>query len=106
MPTVTFIDHQGVERAVEATSGSTIMQAALDNLIDGIVAECGGSCACGTCHCYVDEAWLASLPPISKDETATLECALAVKSNSRLSCQVEITADMDGLVIRLPESQF
>lgn len=106
MPTLTFINHQGREKSVEVAAGTTLMQAALDNLIDGIVAECGGSCACGTCHCYVEERWLNTMPPASKDETATLECALAVKPNSRLSCQVKLTAEMDGLIVRLPESQF
>lgn len=106
MPVITFIDHQNNVHKVEAKSGNTIMQTALNNQIEGIVAECGGSCSCGTCHCYVDEQWLDKMPEVSSVESETLECAVGVKSNSRLSCQITVTDDMDGLVIRLPETQL
>ena len=106
MPTITFIDHQGVQHTVQSTSGKTVMQTALDNGIEGIVAECGGSCACGTCHCYVDDQWVGKVPQRSSIETETLECAVGVMDNSRLSCQIKITDDMDGLIIRLPEFQL
>ena len=106
MPKVTFIDHKGVEHAVEAQSGKTVMQSALDNHVEGIVAECGGTCSCGTCHCYIEEQWLDRMPPTSSMETETLECSVGVKSNSRLSCQVTLTDDMHGLVVRLPEFQL
>jgi 2Fe-2S ferredoxin len=106
MPFVTFIDNLGSEHTVEAKPGTTVMQAALDNLIDGIIAECGGSCSCGTCHCYVDERSVGKLPPAGKAEIETLECSIGVKANSRLSCQIVIREDLDGMVVRLPESQI
>jgi ferredoxin, 2Fe-2S len=106
MPNITFIDHKGVEFAIEATSGKTIMQAALDNCIDGIVAECGGTCSCGTCHCYIDEQWLDKMPQTTNMETETLECSIGVQPNSRLSCQVTLNDNMNGLVVRLPEFQL
>lgn len=106
MAQVVFINHDGGSTEVEAVPGTTVMQAAVDNMIDGIVAECGGSCSCATCHCYVDEAWIDKIPPASGMEQDMLECVLEPKENSRLSCQIVVTDALDGLVIRLPESQF
>jgi 2Fe-2S ferredoxin len=90
---------------VAADAGRSVMQAATDHLVPGILADCGGNCACATCHVYVDESWRAKLPPPSKEEREMIECALHVQENSRLSCQIPVTAELDGLVIRLPESQ-
>jgi 2Fe-2S ferredoxin len=81
------------------------MQVAVDNMVPGIIAECGGNCACATCHIYVEEAWRARLSAPSKEECAMLECALHVQENSRLGCQVLVTAQLDGLIVRLPLSQ-
>jgi ferredoxin, 2Fe-2S len=106
MALVTFIRNDGASYEVEVPVGTSVMQAAVDNLIDGIVAECGGSCSCATCHCYVDDAWAAKLPKPSAMEKDMLDCVLEPQANSRLSCQLLVTADMDGLVVRLPESQF
>ena len=106
MPLVTYVNHDGSSFEVEVPSGTSVMQAAVDNMIDGIVAECGGSCSCATCHCYVDEAWLAKLPPPSGMEKDMLECVLEPRPNSRLSCQLVVNDALDGLVIGLPESQF
>jgi 2Fe-2S ferredoxin len=105
MPKITFIEHDGTERTVEADAGRSVMQAATDHLVPGILADCGGNCACATCHVYVDESWRARLTPPSKEEREMIDCALHVQENSRLSCQIPVTAELDGLVIRLPESQ-
>lgn len=106
MALVTYINHDGASHEIEVRAGTTVMQAAVDNMIDGIVAECGGSCSCATCHCYVDEAWVNRIPPASGMEKDMLECVLEPQPNSRLSCQIVVTQALDGLVIRLPESQF
>ena len=106
MPLISFIDHEENSYEVEVPSGTSVMQAAVDNMIDGIVAECGGSCSCATCHCYIDENWLDKLPPPSGMEKDMLDCVLEPRANSRLSCQVVVTDALDGLVVRLPESQF
>lgn len=106
MPVVTYISHDGAINEIEVTNGTSVMQGAVDNMIDGIVAECGGSCSCATCHCYVDEAWLDKIPPASEMEKDMLECVLEPEPNSRLSCQINVTDELDGLVVKLPESQF
>lgn len=106
MPVVTYISANGAINEVEVTSGSTVMQGAVDNMIDGIVAECGGSCSCATCHCYVDEGWQEKVPAASEMEKDMLECVLEPRDNSRLSCQIKVTDELDGLVVKLPDSQF
>ena len=106
MPQVTYINHDGSSVEVDVPDGTSVMQAAVDNMIDGIVAECGGSCSCATCHCYIDEAWLDRLPPPSGMEKDMIECVLEPRPNSRLSCQVVVTDALDGLVVCLAESQF
>lgn len=105
MPKVIFIEHNGAEHAVEAEVGKTIMQAATENLVPGIVADCGGYCNCATCHCYIAPEWAANVPGPGDNEAAMLECALDVTGDSRLSCQVVLTEKMEGIVIRLPASQ-
>jgi len=106
MPVINYISADGAINEIEVASGSSVMQGAVDNMIDGIVAECGGSCSCATCHCYVDDAWIEKVPVPSEMEKDMLECVLEPQPNSRLSCQIEVTDDLDGLVVRLPESQF
>ena len=105
MPKITFIEHNGTVHNVQADENRSVMQAATDNLVPGILADCGGNCACATCHVYIDESWRSRLTPPSKEEREMIECALHVQENSRLSCQVHVTAAVDGLVVRLPESQ-
>lgn len=105
MPKITFIAHNGQERAVTAEVGKSIMQAATQNLVPGLLADCGGSCSCATCHAYVDEPWSDQLPPASDDEKAMIECALHVQPASRLTCQIVMTAALDGIVVRTPLSQ-
>ena len=106
MPQVIYISHDGTSQEIEVQAGTSVMQGAVDNLIDGIVGECGGSCSCATCHCYVDEAWINKLPPPDGMEKDMLECVLEPQANSRLSCQIVVTEELDGLTIRMPESQF
>ncbi|ATB34425.1 2Fe-2S iron-sulfur cluster-binding protein [Melittangium boletus] len=105
MAKITFIEAAGTEHEVEAKEGQSVMQAAMDNLVPGIVAECGGFASCATCHGYVDEAWLKKLPPPDEGEAAMIECAFHVRPNSRLTCQLKVTPALEGLVVRLPVSQ-
>lgn len=99
-----FIDAEGTERIVEAKVGDTVMRAAKANQIPGIVARCGGTLACATCHCYVDDQ--SSFEPISDYEEEMLEGTFAERlPNSRLSCQLDVTAASDGVVIRTPDGQ-
>lgn len=105
MPTVVFIDHSGARYEVEAPLNRSLMQVALENGVPGILGDCGGSCSCATCHGYVDEAWVEKLPPRSETEAFMLGEVPEPRDNSRLCCQIRITADMDGIVVRLPEEQ-
>ena len=91
---------------VQVEAGGSVMQAAVENAVPGIVADCGGSCSCGTCHGFVDPAWLVKIPPADSAETALLEGLLELQPNSRLTCQIAVTAAIDGIVVRLPKSQF
>lgn len=106
MATITYIEHDGAEYRVELDPGTTLMQGAVGHGVSGIVGDCGGACSCATCHCYVDPAWLGKLDPPSETEEQMLECAIDPQDNSRLSCQIDVTEALDGLVVRLPESQF
>ena len=105
MPRITFIEPGGFRREIIAPVGMTLMEAARQNGVRGIVALCGGACACGTCHVYVDAAWLARLQPREDMEEGTLECAWQARDNSRLSCQIHVTPDLDGLVVSVPQQQ-
>jgi len=102
---VNYVSALGEVVTVDVAEGDSVMQGALNNSVEGIDAECGGACSCGTCHCYVDEKWLASLSPRSSEEDDMLDCVSGLKPNSRLSCQLKLDASHDGLVVRLPESQ-
>jgi len=106
MPLVNYVDANGNQFEADVAVGSTVMQGAVDNMIDGILAECGGACACATCHCYVDPAWVEIAGPAEGDEVDLLEAAVDPKENSRLSCQMTVTAEMEGLVVHLPASQY
>jgi|ERR1700675_4753703 2Fe-2S ferredoxin len=106
MPKVTYVTSKGDAREVDVAVGTTVMAAALKNGIDGIVAECGGVCMCSTCHVFVDENFFSRLPPAQDTEEAVLEIAAEERQpTSRLSCQIKVTDDLDGLIIRLPERQ-
>jgi ferredoxin, 2Fe-2S len=106
MPKITFIQPDGTEQAVEGDVGMTVMETAKKHLIDGIEAECGGACACATCHVYVDEAWTDKVGRPSEMEEDMLDFAFDVRATSRLSCQIKVTDALDGLVVRVPEKQF
>ncbi len=105
MTSITFVEFSGKSRTVEADDGSTVMETALRNSIPGIEAECGGACACATCHVYVDDAWIAKLPKAVQMEEDMLDFAFDVREGSRLSCQVKVSAGLSGLVVTTPEKQ-
>jgi len=106
MPKILFIEHSGKEHVVDAEVGKSVMQNAIENLIPGIIGDCGGACSCATCHGYVDPAWENKVQPKNENEEAMLDGALRVESNSRLTCQIVVTPEHEGLVVRLPVSQF
>jgi len=107
MTNVTYIEHNGTRHTVDVAAGTSVMQGAIDNNIEGIVAECGGGMACATCHCYVDEAWIDKVGPASEPEQDMLEfSASETRPTSRLSCQITVSDELDGLVVHLPEQQF
>jgi len=106
MPNITYVSHDGARRSVEVPIGWSVMEGAVQNDIDGIVAECGGGCACATCHVFVDAQWLAKLGDRGDLEQDMLECTATESSQrSRLSCQIKISEDCDGLIVYLPERQ-
>lgn len=105
MAKITYVDHEGTKRVVEATNGESVMEAAIKNSIPGIDADCGGACACATCHVYVDQAFMDKVGSPEDMEQSMLDFAENVQSNSRLSCQISVSDDLDGLKVTTPESQ-
>lgn len=106
MPAITFIHPEGKSDRIETSDGESAMQAATRHGLDGILAECGGNAMCATCHVYVDESWLARLPVMADDEDALLDGTAAERRpTSRLSCQIKVTPELDGLIVKLPERQ-
>ena len=105
MAKITYIQFDGSESVVDVKPGLSVMEGAVKNNVRGIDADCGGACACATCHCYVDEAWQDKTGAKSAMEESMLDFAENVQPNSRLSCQIKVTEEPDGLVVRLPESQ-
>ncbi|OUS88570.1 2Fe-2S iron-sulfur cluster-binding protein [Rhodococcus sp. NCIMB 12038] len=106
MGRVVFVQADGSKREVEAVDGQSVMQVARANLVPGIVAECGGELSCATCHVYVDEQWVGFLPARSADEVDMLEVAAEEPTEcSRLSCQVQFEAVLDGMVVTIPNTQ-
>jgi ferredoxin, 2Fe-2S len=105
MPKITFIEHDGTVHTVEGEIGATVMETALRNDVASIVAECGGSCTCATCLVHVDEAWSPIVGPPSADEEYQMDAAFEVKPTSRLSCQIKVTEELDGLVVHTPSYQ-
>lgn len=106
MPKITFIDYQGNETSVEGPIGDSVMDIAVSNDVPGIDADCGGACACATCHVYVANDWLDVVGKPEDLEAEMLDVAEEVKENSRLACQIKVSEVMNGLVINTPESQF
>lgn len=105
MVTVTYIQHSGETHVVEVKPGLSVMEGAVRNSVPGIDADCGGACACATCHVYVDPDWLEKTGKAAAMEESMLDFAEGVEPNSRLSCQIPVTPELDGLIVRLPQSQ-
>ena len=105
MAKITYVEFNGKEHVVDVKTGLSVMEGAVKNNIPGIDADCGGACACATCHVYVDQAWVDKTGSQSAMEESMLDFAENVEPNSRLSCQIKVTDDLDGLVLRMPESQ-
>jgi 2Fe-2S ferredoxin len=103
---VKFIEPGGAERIVEVEEGTSLMEAAVGNLVPGIDGDCGGQCACATCHVYVDEQWLGLLPGRSEEEASMLEFSFEPKEDSRLGCQIKMTDALDGITVTMPASQY
>ena len=102
---ITFVDSKGGEQVINVAPGVSLMEAALKNGVSGIEADCGGACSCATCHVFVASEWMAKIPPKEDMEDAMLEFALDLRDESRLSCQILLTENLDGLVVELPASQ-
>ena len=105
MPNITYIDAQLKTTKLEVASGLTVMHGAIVNMVEGILAECGGAMTCATCHCYIDNAWLEKTGVAGGKEKLKLDKVKETKPNSRLSCQITIDDSLDGLVVHLPSSQ-
>lgn len=105
MTEITYIEFDGVERRLDLKAGVNLMQAAVANSVRGIDGDCGGACACATCHVHVDPEWLERLGPRNQTEAEMLEFAEGVQDNSRLACQIVVSDDLHGLVVRLPQAQ-
>jgi 2Fe-2S ferredoxin len=106
MPKVTYISPNGDQHEADVPVGNSVMEGALDNMIDGILAECGGSCTCATCHVYVDPGWTDKVGEPGEFENDLLEIVVDPEPNSRLSCQIKVTEELDGLLVHLPKSQI
>lgn len=105
MAKITYIDQEGTERTIEVDPGMTVMEGAVKNSIPGIDADCGGACACATCHVYVDPEWMDKVGQAEEMEVSMLDFAEDVRENSRLSCQITVSEELDGLRVTTPKSQ-
>lgn len=106
MPSVTYIENNGTEHKVEVTSGLSLMEGAVNNLVPGIDADCGGACACATCHIYIDPNWRPKTGSKTDMEETMLDFAEGLEDNSRLACQIKMSDELDGIVVHLPVAQF
>jgi 2Fe-2S ferredoxin len=105
MAKITYVDHSGERRTIEVENGATVMEGAIRNAVPGVEAECGGACACATCHVYVDEAWREKVGAPTPPAEDTPDFGFDVRPNSRLSCQIKVSDELDGLVVSTPERQ-
>ena len=105
MPKITYKDYQGTSKTIEVENGLSVMEGAIQKEIPGIDADCGGSMACATCHVYVDEKWIDKIPKAEDAEIDMIDMAFEPKKNSRLSCQIIVNEELDGLVVTTPEKQ-
>jgi len=106
MPRITYRQPDGAEETIEVPVGVSVMEGAFDNGVPGIIAQCGGAATCGTCHCYIDAAWIARLPAPEPREAEMLDYLWEPRDNSRLTCQIQVTAELDGLIVEVPERQI
>ena len=106
MAKITYIEHNGTQHTHEGENGMTVMEVAIKNGVPGIDADCGGACACATCHVYVDAKWLEAVGGRNEMEEDMLDFAFGVEDNSRLSCQIKVSDELDGLIVTTPEQQF
>ena len=106
MPRITYVTKDGVRHEVDVENGYSVMEGAINHNIRGIVAECGGACACATCHGYIDDAWLDKLPAMDDMEDSMLDAAFERRPNSRLTCQLEVSDALDGLVVHVAENDY
>ena len=106
MALIHYIEHTGTRRSIEVSDGTSLMEAALKHHIPGIDGDCGGACACATCHVYVDSDWFDRLPPMNELERGMLKFASEPRANSRLACQIKATPALDGLTVTTPQSQY
>ena len=106
MPTITYIEFDGTQHTIEADSGNTLMQTAVDNEVPGIDADCGGECSCATCHVLIDAEWRAKLEPTTDTEESMLDLNPDRTEDSRLSCQIIVSDAIDGITVNLPEFQY
>ena len=106
MAKITYITKDQSKHEVDVDNGYTVMEGAVNNDIDGVPAECGGACACATCHAYIDESWMSKIPEMDDMEDSMLDAAFERKDNSRLTCQIEVNDDMDGLVVHIAENEY
>lgn len=105
MPQISYVNFDGTKRTIEVKEGTTVMEGAIHNSVPGIDAECGGACACATCHVKVDERWVERVGPASEMERSMLEFVGNAEPTSRLSCQIRVTKELDGLVVYTPQAQ-
>ena len=105
MPKINYITADGERHEIQVDQGYTVMEGAVNNDIDGIPAECGGACACATCHAYVDQEWLPKLSAMDDMEDSMLDAAYERRDNSRLTCQIEVTDELDGLIVHIAENE-
>ncbi len=105
MPKIIYVQPDGARVEAEIKNGYSVMEGAVDNGVDGIVAECGGACACATCHSYIDDAWLSKVPEMDDMEDSMLDVAHERRPNSRLTCQIEVSPELDGLVVHVADNE-
>jgi 2Fe-2S ferredoxin len=106
MPKITYIEHNGTEHIVDAFNGDNVMSTAIKNMVPGIDADCGGACSCGTCHVFIDKLWMDAVGTPGEFEEPMLDLNPDRSETSRLSCQIDVSDELDGLIVRLPEFQF
>mgnify|MGYP003682628101 CR=1 FL=1 len=106
MPKIIYVQRSGERQEVDVPVGHSLMEGAIDNTVSGIVAECGGACACATCHAYIAPEWLGKLPPLDDMEDAMLDAAADRRENRRLTCQIDVTEELDGLLLEVANNDL